>query len=244
MLHASTHARSTQLQTLFTLMLCMCMTPIAMALTYSVPTIGNRIGQSEEIPAKAGDTLSSIAERFSIGHQAMINANPKLQHQKLRAGTLVKIPSQFYLPRSVPRQGLVINLREMRAYYYHPETKLVSTYPLCVGRTGWETPQGMTSVVSKTANPAWHPTVSIKAEAEAHGHPLPDTVPAGPHNPLGRYAIHLGINGILIHGTNSPSSVGQRSSHGCMRLYAADIEELFKHISLGEVVHLIDETPS
>lgn len=212
------------------------------ALTYTIPKTGNQIGQIEEIPAKAGDTLASIAERFSIGQQAMREANPTLKNMKLKQGTLVTIPSVFYLPVSAPRQGLVVNLSEMRAYYYHPDTQLVSTYPLCVGRKGWATPRGTTKVVSKEANPDWNPPASIKAEAKANGHPLPDWVAPGPHNPLGRYAIHLGIPGILIHGTTAPSSVGQRSSHGCMRMYALDLEELFNHISVGEVVHLIDET--
>jgi len=212
------------------------------ALTYTIPRTGNQIGQMEEIPAKVGDTLSTIAERFSIGQQAMREANPHLKGRKLKQGTIVTIPSVFYLPASAPRQGLVVNLSEMRAYYYHPDTQLVSTYPLCVGRTGWATPRGTTTVVSKEANPAWHPPASIKAEAEANGHPLPDWVAPGPHNPLGRYAIHLGIPGILLHGTTAPTSVGQRGSHGCMRMYATDIEDLFNHISIGEVVHLIDET--
>ncbi len=211
------------------------------ALTYTLPRTGNRIGQMEEVPAKAGDTLAHIAERFSMGQKAIRDANPKLKYRKLRPGTLVKIPSVFYLPVSVPRQGLVINLREMRAYYYHPDGKQVSTYPLCVGRKGWSTPRGMTTVASKEANPTWHPPDSIKAEAEAKGQPLPNWVPPGPHNPLGHYAIYLGIKGILIHGTTSPSSVGERSSHGCLRMYAADIEDLFNHIPLGEVVYLIDE---
>lgn len=212
------------------------------ALTYTIPKKGNQIGQIEEIPAKVGDTLASIAERFSIGQQAIREANPTLKNTKLKQGTIVMIPSVFYLPVSVPRQGLVVNLSEMRAYYYHPDGKLVSTYPLCVGRKGWATPRGTTTIVSKEPNPAWHPPISIKAEAEANGHPLPDRVPPGPHNPLGRYAIHLGISGILIHGTTAPTSVGQRGSHGCMRMYATDIEDLFNHISIGEVVHLIDET--
>ncbi|MBP6104074.1 MAG: L,D-transpeptidase family protein [Gammaproteobacteria bacterium] len=212
------------------------------ALTYTIPKTGNQIGQIEEIPAKVGDTLASIAERFSIGQQAMREANPTLKGTKLKQGTMVTIPSVFYLPVNAPRQGLVVNLSEMRAYYYHPDTQLVSTYPLCVGRKGWTTPRGTTTVVSKKPNPTWHPPASIKAEAEANGHPLPDRVAPGPHNPLGRYAIHLGIPGILIHGTTAPTSVGQRSSHGCMRMYATDIEDLFNHIPIGEVVHLIDGT--
>jgi L,D-transpeptidase ErfK/SrfK len=212
------------------------------ALTYTIPRTGHQIGQIEEIPSKTGDTLARIAERFSIGQPAMREANPTLKSTTLKQGTRVSIPSVFYLPLSAPRQGLVVNLSEMRAYYYHPDGKLVSTYPLCVGRKGWATPRGTTTVVSKEANPAWHPPASIKAEAAAKGHPLPDWVAPGPHNPLGRYAIHLGIPGILIHGTTAPTSVGQRSSHGCMRMYASDIEDLFNHIPIGEVVHLIDET--
>jgi L,D-transpeptidase ErfK/SrfK len=128
----------------------------------------------------------------------------------------------------------------MRAYYYL-NTKTVSTYPMGIGREGWDTPLGQSSVVFKEEHPAWHPPPSIRAEAAHKGHPLPLVIPAGSHNPLGHYAIHLGISGILVHGTTQPQSVGRRSSHGCMRMYAQDIKHLFELIPIGTPVYLIHE---
>jgi L,D-transpeptidase ErfK/SrfK len=110
-----------------------------------------------------------------------------------------------------------------------------------IGRQGWSTPLGKTRIVSKQAHPAWHPPESIRREAARNGKTLPLVVPPGPHNPLGQYAMHLGFSGILMHGTNNPSSVGLRSSHGCIRMYADDIEELFSTTNIGTPVRLVFE---
>jgi L,D-transpeptidase ErfK/SrfK len=129
----------------------------------------------------------------------------------------------------------------MRLFYYHPEENLVSTYPVGIGRQGWSTPLGTTTIVSKQIDPDWHPPASIRLEDAKQGIMLPLVVPAGPHNPLGQYAIHLGFPGILIHGTNKPSSIGLRSSHGCIRMYAPDIKELFLSAPLETSVRVVNE---
>ncbi len=66
-------------------------------------------------------------------------------------------------------------------------------------------------------------------------------VPAGPNNPLGRFAVYLGLSGYLFHGTNKPMGVGPRVSHGCVRLYPEDIKRLFKTFAIGTRVAIIDE---
>jgi L,D-transpeptidase ErfK/SrfK len=66
-------------------------------------------------------------------------------------------------------------------------------------------------------------------------------VAAGSNNPLGDYAIRLGIPGYLIHGTNKPYGVGMAISHGCVRLYPEDIELLFKHVKTATPVRLLHQ---
>ena len=105
----------------------------------------------------------------------------------------------------------------------------------------WKTPLGATQIVAKQKNPAWYPPRSLRQEAAAKGETLPDVVKPGPDNPLGRYAIRLGIRGYLIHGTNKPYGVGMRVTHGCVRMYPEDIKLLFDGIPLGTPVQIINQ---
>ena len=141
------------------------------------------------------------------------------------------VPSQFVLPVA-PRDGIVLNVPEMRLYYYLPKKKNqpreVITYPLGVGREGWNTPYITTNIVEKKASPNWYP-------------PLPEIVKAGPDNPLGDFAMRLGQRDYLIHGTNKPYGVGMRVSHGCIRLFPEDIEALFEKVALKTPVRIINQ---
>ncbi len=214
--------------------------PLTFALTYDIPSNGDVVGKYQKVRFNDGDTLVDIAEEYDIGLYALIKANPHLNNKALKNGATVIIPSQFILP-SGPREGIVLNLADMRVFFYHPDGDKVSTYPVGIGRQGWSTPLGTTRIVSKEKHPAWYPPESIRREAESRGKELPKVVPAGPNNPLGQYAMHLGFKGILMHGTNDPGSVGLRSSHGCIRLFADDIENLFSMAPIGTQVRVVYE---
>ncbi len=214
--------------------------PDIFALTYKLPRSGYVIGEHKEITAGSAVSLTELAQQYDIGMYEMATANPHLYRKKLHPNTSVIIPAQFTLP-SGSREGIVLNLADMRVFYYHPDGKTVSTYPVGVGRQGWSTPQGTTRIVSKQENPAWHPTESIRREAARRGKTLPLVVPAGSHNPLGKYAMHLGFPGILMHGNIQPISIGRYSSHGCIRLYNPDIKELFYMVPIGTVVRVVYE---
>jgi L,D-transpeptidase ErfK/SrfK len=105
----------------------------------------------------------------------------------------------------------------------------------------WETPLGRTAVISKVRNPSWYVPKSVLEEHAADGRPLPPVVPPGPDNPLGEYAMRLGLPGYLIHGTNRPAGVGMRVTHGCVRMFPEDIEYLFGKIDLQTPVRIINE---
>lgn len=214
--------------------------PSTFALTYKLPIFGNVIGEYKTVDSGSANSLTELAEQYDIGAYEMAVANPHLVKKKLKHNTSVIIPAQFRLP-SGEREGLVLNLADMRVFYYHPDGKTVSTYPMGVGRSGWSTPRGKTQIVSKERHPAWHPPASIRRESALKGKTLPLVVPPGPHNPLGQYALHLGFTGILMHGTIQPASIGLRSSHGCLRLYSEDIKELFYTVPLGTVVRIVYE---
>jgi L,D-transpeptidase ErfK/SrfK len=115
------------------------------------------------------------------------------------------------------------------------------TFPISVGRMDWKTPLGLTRVVGKQKNPSWVPPASIRAEHAFDGEELPRIVPAGPDNPLGAYALRLGVAGYLIHGTDKEFGVGMRVTHGCMRLLPEHIEALFRLVPVGTPVRLMNQ---
>lgn len=204
----------------------------------------NLIGDIKVVEAHQGDTLLDIARSHDVGQEAILLANPDVDRWLPGAGAQVTVPARHILP-DAPFEGIVLNLPEMRLYYY-PVSELgerleVRTYPVSVGRMDWATPLGDTTLVTKVRDPAWHPPESIRLEHEDQDDPLPRVVPPGPDNPLGRYALRLGIPGYLMHGTNKVFGVGMRVSHGCIRLLPEDIEELFELVPLGTPVRIINQ---
>ena len=202
------------------------------------------IGSTKIIYADERDTLLDIARNHGFGYQDMKLANVNVDTWLPDDGQEVVLPSQFILPVA-SMDGIVLNVPEMRLYYYPPKEKgklqEVFTYPLGVGREGWSTPYIKTIIVEKKVNPNWYPPKSILKEHEEAGDPLPKIVKPGPENPLGNYAMRLGRRDYLIHGTNKPNGIGMRISHGCIRLYPEDIKELFSKVSLKTPVNIINQ---
>ncbi|TFH40861.1 MAG: hypothetical protein E4H01_15850 [Lysobacterales bacterium] len=218
----------------------------AAAAKFSLPEdSSNVIGHLQGLVASHSDSFLDLGRRFNVGYEELRLANPGVDPWIPGEGTLIVIPSRYVLP-DAPRTGIVLNLAEMRLYYF-PEPdgggprREVITHPVSIGQVGWNTPLGTTSVVSRLTDPAWYPPASIRAEAEAEGSPLPLVVPPGPDNPLGRHALGLGIQGYLIHGTNKPYGLGMRVSHGCVRMYPEDIASLFEDVPVGTPVHIVNQ---
>lgn len=213
----------------------------AFSLTFALPEEGNMVGELQTITPQPGKkTLGALGRDYGIGLKEIAAANPNNDLWQVQTSDRIIIPALFVLP-SGPRQGIVINLSEMRLYYYHPNGKTVDTYPIAIGREGWQTPTTSGVVVNKEENPTWYVPQSILEESIRNHHPLPPTVPPGPNNPLGKYALKLSIPNILIHGTQSAHSIGQRSSHGCIRLLDNDIETLFDTVSINTPVRMVHE---
>jgi len=223
----------------------MAMPFCARAEVYDLPPEGHDVvGALTIISARADDTLLDIARRHGLGYEDIVRANPDVDTWLPGEGTAVTLPTRYVLPHG-PRNGVVLNLAEYRLYYYPTpaagEPAVVMTYPISIGRMDWETPLGRTTIVSKMRNPAWYPPASIRAEHAADGDPLPRIVPPGPQNPLGDYAMRLGLPGYLIHGTNRPAGVGMRVTHGCIRMFPEDIDYLFGRVDVSTAVRIINE---
>jgi L,D-transpeptidase ErfK/SrfK len=217
----------------------------ALADTYRLPSDGEGVvGAIAVTSSEYEDTISDIAYVYDQGFNEMRLANPKVDSWLPGTDTEIIVPSQFVLPET-PREGIVINVPEMRLYYY-PKTSLgespvVVTHPLSVGRQDWRTPVGLTQIASKVKDPAWHPPETIQKEHAAEGDILPEVVPPGPDNPLGQFALRLGREGYLLHGTNKPYGIGMRVTHGCLRLYPKDIEKLFGMVAVGTPVRIVNQ---
>ncbi len=219
----------------------------AFAATYPLPPPSDSvIGEIQFVETRYEDTLLEIGRRFGIGYEEIVNANPGIDPWVPGAGVRVTVPSRFILP-DAPREGIVVNLPEHRLYYFPKakagESAVVQTYPVSVGKEDWTTPVGVTRVVDKRVRPTWYPPESVRAEHAAQGRFLAKAVPPGPDNPLGEFAMRLGLPGgaYLIHGTNKPSGVGMPVTHGCIRMFPEDIEYVFEQVKVQTPVRILHQ---
>jgi L,D-transpeptidase ErfK/SrfK len=201
-------------------------TPLApnkFILTHADQTV---VGVPQAVFARSEDTLSDLAREYGLGYDEIVTANPDIDPWLPGENTPIILPTQFILP-NVPKKGVILNIATKRLFYYPEaadgEQQQVLTYPIGIGRVGWETPLGKTTVISKAKNPSWWVPASVRREHAEMGDPLPSVVPPGPDNPLGTRVLKLDMPGYLIHGTNQPYGVGMRVSHGCVRLYPENI---------------------
>ena len=215
--------------------------------TYLLPPAGeNVLGETLRVLARQEDTLLDVGRRHGVGYEEIVAANPRVDPWLPGEGREVLIPSRYILP-DAPREGMVISLAEHRLYYFPKpqagEPASVITYPISVGKMDWVTPLGVTRIVDKRVKPVWYPPESVRKEHEAEGRPLPKAVPPGPDNPLGDYAMRLDIPGgaYLIHSTNRPAGVGMQVTHGCIRMYPEDIEELFRAVPVKTLVRIVNQ---
>lgn len=210
--------------------------------SYPVPSSDQvLIGDIQYAVTNRGDDVVNLAQKFDLGYNAIENANPNLQLARaFTVGTAVKLPTQHLLPNG-KRQGIIINLPEMRMYYFPEGENRVYTYPIGIGKIGKTIPIKKTVITRKATNPTWTPPDDIREFNLEQGIVLPQVMPPGPDNPLGKHAIYMQIPTYLIHSTIFPSSVGKRASFGCIRMYENDIEEFFPTVDSGIPVAIINK---
>jgi len=127
---------------------------------------------------------------------------------------------------------IVVRTKERRLYLIVDQDRAIR-YPVGVGKAGkqWS---GTARIDGKYSKPAWAPPADVK-----HDNPrIPDVIPGGsPSNPMGVAAMTLSGGGqYAIHGTNRPESIGHFVSYGCIRMYNADISDLYQRVSVGTPV--------
>ncbi|HTM64228.1 MAG TPA: L,D-transpeptidase family protein [Gammaproteobacteria bacterium] len=211
----------------------------AFATAYKLPGSDDSvIGTIQTGYVRSGDAAAEIAKAYDIGFNEIQNANPQIDmNHRFASGKEVIIPTQHLLPNA-PRKGIVINLPEMRMYYYAGNEVL--TYPIGIGKPGKTIPVASSKVIYKKTNPFWYPPQDIREFNLEQGVILPRVLPPGPDNPLGTYAIYMSIPTYLIHSTIFPESVGRRASFGCIRMYENDIESFFPTVNKGIPIEILN----
>tara|TARA_B100000586_G_C20052677_1_gene402703 strand:+ start:251 stop:1171 length:921 start_codon:yes stop_codon:yes gene_type:complete len=193
------------------------------------------IGSNKYYTTIHEDTLITIARKYGISFADILSANGDMDPWIPGSNKNLLIPKEHILPFG-NREGIIINIGDLRLYYFK-NNKIIKTFPIGIGRSGWETPLGKTMIIEKKENPIWIPPESLKIEDPE----LPDVVGPGPENPLGTRALYLSMPAYLLHGTNKPYGVGMKVSHGCIRLYPEHIEELYELVTINTKVNIIDQ---
>lgn len=210
------------------------------------------IGATSSYKIQPGDTLLDVGRWFGLSAKEVSEANGRLDWWSPGVGKEIVLPSAHILPEG-PRSGIVMNIPEMRLYYYYPSpvygrhrgkltpaaisgssAQVVYTFPVGLGRFDWKTPVGAWTVVARTKDPTWVVPEDIYQEhLERDGEADHMVLGGDPDNPLGRFRLSLSLPEYAIHGTDVPWGVGMNISHGCIRLYPEDIERLFEKVKVG-----------
>jgi lipoprotein-anchoring transpeptidase ErfK/SrfK len=125
---------------------------------------------------------------------------------------------------------IVIRTHERRLFFTLGDGRALA-YPVAVGQPGKQW-RGYARVDGKYVRPAWSPPVEVKRDKPW----IPAVIPPGPHNPMGERALTLDRGEYAIHGTNMPNSIGKFASYGCIRMFNADIIDLYDRVAVGTVV--------
>lgn len=195
------------------------------------------VGDTQVYKAKYEDTFVHLARDYNLGYNEMRAANPDVDPWLPGEGTELILPLRHILP-DAPKEGVVINLPEMRLYAFVNGENPPSTFPIGVGREGLLTPTGSTTVVRKVVGPVWRPTPRMLKE---HPEFKTEYLPGDPENPMGTHALYLGWPTYGIHGTNRPFGIGRRVSSGCIRMYPESITQLYDMIPVGTKVTVVNQ---
>jgi L,D-transpeptidase ErfK/SrfK len=214
-------------------------TPLPYAMR-NFPCLSNTlVGKEFEYAPGDQQEVHLISAKLGEDSKLIAHANHISRFTLVQHGRSVHIDNQHIAPCDIS-DGILVNLPQ-RMLFYYKDGKLVTSYPVAVGKPDWETPTGSFSVISKHKNPAWVVPKDIQDEMEEEGREVQTRVEPGPNNPLGNYWIGTSIRGIGIHATNAPASIYSYHTHGCVRLDPDNIKDLFRRVSKGEPGMIIYE---
>ncbi|MFZ5447120.1 MAG: L,D-transpeptidase [Thermodesulfobacteriota bacterium] len=204
----------------------------------SAPPLYNQVaGGEERVDVAKPASITSLALERGMRWTVVARHNGLKKPYRLKPGDSIKINTTHIVPAEL-QSGLVINLPELNLYYIQ-DGVYQRRYALAVGKPSWPTPTGTYKIQEKRKNPTWNVPPSIQEEMEEMGQEVVEKVPPGPKNPLGKFYMGTTADGVGIHATNRPWSVGYSVSHGCIRMLPHEIEQLFPQIPVGTPVKII-----
>ena len=208
--------------------------PTSIPITAHAYTVNSIIGAPQRHIIRVKETLLDIAWEYDLGFNELQDLYPDLDPWILSVGTELILPTQWVLPDTI-REGIIINVAELRLYHFSNTEASVKTFPIGIGDMDGMTPIGSFTIKSKRTRPTWYIPASLQSKYGTR------SIPPGPDNPLGDYWMGLGDSSYGIHGTDIPWSVGRLVTHGCIRMYPEDIEQLYQTVSSGTSVKIIYE---
>jgi L,D-transpeptidase ErfK/SrfK len=194
-------------------------------------------GGEREYVVEKPQSLTYLALTWGLRPWVLARQTKLKVNTRLKPGTRVKIDTTHIVPTELS-QGLVINLPELLLYQFYMGV-YQRRYALAVGKRTWPTPTGTYSILDKRKNPTWNVPISIQEEMWNQGKEVIEKVPPGPQNPLGKYFLGTSADGVGIHATNRPWSIGNFVSHGCIRMLPDEIAQLFPQVEVGTLVKII-----
>lgn len=224
------------------LMLLICLFCLTLAATSGAATAEIDLyqqiaGGAEEYLVEKRIAIERLAVERGLRWFVLARENNLKKPYHLKKGMTLKINNTHIVPGELSN-GLIINLPELNLYYFKDGT-YQRRYALAVGKPSWPTPTGTYKICDKRKNPTWNVPESIQEEMEEEGLEVIEKVPPGPKNPLGKFFMGTTADGVGIHATNRPWSVGYYVSHGCIRMLPDEIEKLFPQIAIGTPVKII-----
>jgi L,D-transpeptidase ErfK/SrfK len=202
------------------------------------------VGNASVYTVVRHDTLRLVAAKLGVSRQYLAMTNKLDLKAPLKVGQKLKFNNRKIIPQRMTN-GIVINIPD-RTLYYFKQGKLAVSIPVALGvpkkneKYDWKTPTGKFKIIAKQKDPTWHVPPSIQSEMEEEGKDVITSIPPGPQNPLGKYAIRTSLPGIMIHSTTKPGSIYSFSSHGCIRVYPEQMEKFFPLVNVntpGEIIY-------
>lgn len=200
---------------------------------YRLPDL-TLIGSPTACKVNPKDTMLDIARQYGLGYNEVDLLYPRMDAWLPPDGKRISLPTFWVLPPTQHEQ-LVINIAELRLYFFDKSTSTVQTNPIGIGDEGWESPMGTFSIVEKRPNPTWYIPKSLQ---EKYGMA---SMPPGPENPLGEFMLKFSAGAYGIHGTAMPWGVGRLVSHGCIRCYPEHIRILYPQVPVGAKLEIVYE---
>lgn len=203
------------------------------------------IGTIGTYTVSKGDTIRLVAAKLGVSRSQLAAMNKLSPKDTLKIGQDLRYNNRRIIPEHRFQDGILINIPDRMLYLFQQGNLAYATAvalgtPTKTDQLVWETPTGKFRIVNKAKNPTWTVPPSIQEEMRLEGKEVITSVPPGPENPLGKYAMKTSLPGILIHSTTKPWSIYTYASHGCIRVYPDRMEELFRLVrqnTPGEIIY-------